>query len=256
VQGGAARRTLERDRARAVEAIGHIESTGRSALAEMRRLVGVLRSDVEPSERAAAASLPEQGSPAGREPSERSALLPQPGIGQIPALVSECCEAGLDVALEVEGSERPLPSGVELVVYRIVQEALTNTMRHAGPARAEVHLDYGETTITVSITDDGRGAAANGWQHESVPPARDTSATSAVGAGSRPTPGHGLAGMHERVTLYGGQITTGPQPGGGFRVWAQIPLTEATESTETTEATESAEPDRAGPGVATGGTAS
>ena len=183
VQAGAARRILAKDDAeRATEALRNIESTGRGALEEMRRLVGVLRAssdgDIVPR-------------------------LPQPGISDLDDLVRNCREAGLDVTLQVEGDFRPLPSGLELVVYRIAQEALTNTIQHAGPARAQVCLEYAPEELRLSVRDDGRGAATS----------------------PRAEPGHGLAGMRERVTLYGGKISVGPQAGGGFRVSAALPLT-------------------------------
>jgi signal transduction histidine kinase len=193
VQAGAARLTLDRDPDQAVEAIGQIESTGRSALNEMRRLVGVLRGG---------------GGPDGAD--DPASRLPQPGIDQLAGLVQQCRDAGLEVSLQVYGRQRSLPSGIELVVYRIVQEALTNTMQHAGPARAEVALHFDEDAISLSVVDDGRGAAANGGG----PAGRDGG------------PGHGLAGMRERVALYGGEVTAGPQLGGGFRVWVEIPLVE------------------------------
>jgi len=182
VQAGAARRILAKDDAeQATEALRNIESTGRSALDEMRRLVGVLRA-------------PGDGDTVPR--------LPQPGIGDLQELLRNCREAGLDVSLRVEGEPRPLPSGLGLVVYRIAQEALTNTIRHAGPAQAQVCLEYAADELRLSVHDDGRGAATS-------PPAE---------------PGHGLAGMRERVTLYGGKISVGPQAGGGFRVSAALPL--------------------------------
>ena len=187
VQAGAARRTLARDPERATEALTQIERTGRGALDEMRRLVGVLRHD---------------GDDPGRAPDESAARLPQPGIDQVPQLILRCREAGLPVSLAVVGPERTLPSGVELVVYRVVQEALTNTMKHAGPARADVVLRYGDDAVTLIVCDDGRGAAA----------------------GPGPVSGHGLTGMRERVALYGGSIDAGPQAGGGFRVWAEVPV--------------------------------
>ncbi|HEV7762131.1 MAG TPA: sensor histidine kinase [Acidimicrobiales bacterium] len=189
VQAGAARRTLARDPDRATEALTQIERTGRGALDEMRRLVGVLRHDADD----------------GAVPADESAARqPQPGIGEVPQLIRQCRDAGLAVSLAVVGPERPLPSGVELVVYRVVQEALTNTMKHAGPARADVVLRYGDDAVSLIVCDDGRGAAADG----------------------RPGPvsGHGLTGMRERVSLYGGSIDAGPQPGGGFRVWAEVPV--------------------------------
>jgi signal transduction histidine kinase len=227
VQAGAARRTLDRDRARAVEAIGHIESTGRGALAEMRRLVGVLRSDVEPPSPATHHDQAGEVTPPSRQPDDRPALLPQPGIDQLPALVGQCCEAGLDVTLQVEGPQRPLPSGVELVAYRIVQEALTNTMRHAGPARAEVTICYGDASVTVTVADDGRGAA-NEADLLVVEQRGPLATVSRVSGGEELAvgPGHGLTGMRERVALYGGRIEVGPRPGGGFRVWAEIPVSD------------------------------
>ena len=193
VQAGAARRTLERDdTARAAEALGTIETTGRSALEEMRRLVSVLRATGDDDGQGDGDEGRDDGVP----------RMPQPGIGDLDDLVRHCCEAGVDVTLRVQGQPRPLPSGLELVVYRIAQEALTNTIRHAGPATAFVYLEYGRETLRLTVTDDGRGAST-------VP---------------RDQPGHGLAGMRERVVLYGGDITVGPRPGGGFRVSATLPV--------------------------------
>jgi signal transduction histidine kinase len=192
VQAGAARRTLARDPERATEALTQIERTGRGALDEMRRLVGVLRHDGD------------DGEDAGNVPDESAARMPQPGIEQVPQLIGRCREAGLPVSLAVVGTARPLPSGVELAVYRVMQEALTNTMKHAGPARADVVLRYGDDAVTVIVCDDGRGAS--------------------VGGGPGALAGHGLTGMRERVSLYGGAIDAGPQSGGGFRVWAEVPV--------------------------------
>ena len=189
VQAGAARRTLAKhDAERATEALRNIESTGRGALEEMRRLVGVLRASAA-SARDGAYAVPR---------------LPQPGIRDLDDLVRHCCEAGLDVTLQVEGDLRPLPSGLQLVVYRIAQEALTNTIQHAGPARAQVHLEYATSELLLSVCDDGRGASTQ----------------------PRAQPGHGLAGMRERVALYDGKISIGPQAGGGFRVAAALPIAE------------------------------
>jgi len=185
VQAGAARRTLSGSPELAAEAIGNVESTGRSALEEMRRLVSVLRASTD-----------------GTEEVGEAPRLPQPQPDDLDKLIVGCRDAGLDVSLQVSGDERPLPPGLGLVVYRIVQEALTNTIRHAGPARASVCLDYQPEVVTVTVTDDGRGAAAE-------PPSGG--------------PGHGLAGMRERVVLYGGRLTAGPQAGGGFRVVARLP---------------------------------
>lgn len=180
IQAGAARRVVQHDPARATEAIGAIEATGRGAMTEMRRLLGVLRED------------------AGEQPS----LAPQPSIRHLRALVDQCADAGLDVRLEVQGDERDLPPGVDLSAYRIVQEALTNTMKHAGPAAAVVRIHYGPDEVEVEVRDDGRGASG----HE--------------GSGH----GHGLLGMRERVELFGGELRAGPQPGGGFLVRARLPV--------------------------------
>jgi signal transduction histidine kinase len=187
VQAGAARRLVERDPHAAAEAAGQVEATGRDALREMRRAVGVLRADGEGDVTGAS------GPPA--------ALEPQPALSDVPALVAGYRDAGLDVRLRTDGEHCPLPSGVELAAFRIIQEALTNTIKHAGPARAEVRIVYGPDALTVVVADDGRGA------------------------GFEPGPGgHGIAGMRERVTVYDGDLDAGPHPGGGFRVRARLPL--------------------------------
>jgi signal transduction histidine kinase len=189
VQAGAARRLVDGDPGRARQALGSIESTGRQALAEMRRLLGVLRRDGE--DRAG-------GNGAG-------ALAPQPSLADLESLVTAAQEAGLEVALEVEGNPRPLAAGVDLSAYRIVQEALTNCIKHAGPARATVRLRYGRDALELRVSDDGRGVV--GWYD-----------------GDREDGGHGLIGMRERVSVLGGNLEVGPRPGGGFLVDARLPL--------------------------------
>jgi signal transduction histidine kinase len=114
-------------------------------------------------------------------------------------------KAGLAVRLQVEGRPAPLPAGVDLSAYRIVQEALTNVVKHAGPARAQVAIRYRDQEVTVEVIDDGRGVAA---------PTGD----------GRARVGHGLIGMHERVAVFGGDLEAGPRPDGGFRVAARLPL--------------------------------
>jgi signal transduction histidine kinase len=175
VQAGAAEDLLERDPARARPALRSVQETGRQAVAELSRMLGLLRGG--------------QAEPA---------LRPQPGTAQLPELVEGMAEAGLPVALQVQGTPGPLPPGVELTVYRVAQEALTNTLKHAGPARAQVMLRYGERTVDLDVLDDGRGAQA-------------------------PGAGHGLIGMRERAALYGGSLTAGPGPGGGFAVRMVLP---------------------------------
>ena len=185
VQAGGARRILERDPERAVEAARLIERTGRGALLEMRRLLGVLGSSGEPA-----------------------AMAPQPRIEEIDGLVARAAQAGLPVKLRVEGERRPLPAGAEAAVYRVVQEALTNALTHAGAAPTDVVLQWEADALEVVVAD--RGAR------------RASSAPSPGGAG-----GHGILGMRERVRVYGGSLSALPQPGGGFVVRARIPLEQA-----------------------------
>jgi signal transduction histidine kinase len=189
VQAGAARRILDLDPESSREALTTIESLGRTALSEMRRIVGVLRTERERDE----------------EPRRRE-LSPQPGLPDIGGLVDRVRETGLMVQLWIEGEPRALSPGVDLAVYRLVQEALTNTLKHAGPqARAWVRIHYAGPNVNVEIEDDGRGAAAS--LH-----------------GNGDNPGHGLVGMRERVALYGGELRIGPRAGGGFEVRARFPL--------------------------------
>jgi signal transduction histidine kinase len=138
------------------------------------------------------------------------ALAPQPRLQDLDALVTQIEEAGLPVDLIVEGEPRPLPSGVDLSVFRIVQEALTNTLKHAGPARATVTLTYRPDELALKIADDGRGL---GQLVEDD-------------GGGGPG-GHGLVGMRERVALYGGELSAGPRSGGGYEVKARLPLAPA-----------------------------
>jgi signal transduction histidine kinase len=175
VQAGAAEDLLDRDPRRARPPLRSIQESGRQAVAELSRMLGLLRGDH--------AAL---------------ALTPQPGTAQLGELVTEMDKVGLPVSLTVEGTPRPLTPGVELAGFRIVQEALTNTLKHAGPATAAVRLRYAEEALEIEVVDDGRGGRINGS-------------------------GHGLIGMRERVTLYGGALDAGPRPGGGFAVRARLP---------------------------------
>jgi signal transduction histidine kinase len=174
VQAGGARRILDRDPARAADAAAQIERTGREALSEMRRLLGVLGVDAE--------------------------RAPQPGMDQVGELVGRARAAGLPVELEVEGDRRHLPAGVDLTGYRIVQEALTNTMKHAASAPTSVHIRYGDDALELQIADRGTVALR------------------------LDDPGHGLIGMRERVRVVGGELHAGPRAGGGFDVRARLPL--------------------------------
>jgi signal transduction histidine kinase len=183
VQSGVGAHVAESRPEEAGKALAAIEATSRAALEELRRLLGVLRQDSEP----------------------QASLAPVPGLADLEGLLGEVAKAGLAVRLQVEGTPSPLPAGVDLSAYRIVQEALTNVVKHAGPAQAQVTIGYRDQDVTVEVTDDGRGAAA---------PAGD----------GRGGTGHGLVGMRERVAAFGGDLETGPRPGGGFRVAARLPL--------------------------------
>jgi signal transduction histidine kinase len=179
VQAGAERHALREDQGSTREALSSIEQAGRQALAEARRLLGMLRRN-----------------------GDAEGLEPQPSLAQLDVLVEQMERAGLPVKLNIDGEPAPLPAGVELCAYRIVQEGLTNALRHAGPARAEVRLSYRPEAVDVQVRDDGRG----------------TGASNGDGAG------HGLIGMRERVALYGGRLHAGPRDGGGFEVHAHLPL--------------------------------
>lgn len=179
VQAGAARTLLDRDPARARDALILIEATARDAVGELRRMLGMLRSDRPASD-----------------------LAPQPGLADLTVLLAKVREAGLCVDLSVKGVARPLSPGVDLAAYRIVQEALTNALKHAGPCRAEVLIRYNGRSVELHVVDDGRG------QKE--------------GDGA-PGTGHGLVGMRERAVMYGGWLDAGPAPQRGFRVRAQLP---------------------------------
>jgi signal transduction histidine kinase len=167
-------------------ALEQIEGTGRAALVEMRRLLGVLRKEGEGGVR-----------------------TPQPGTGTLDMLVDRAQEAGLDVRVAIDGERKTLPAGIDVSIFRIIQEALTNSLQHAGPTRADVLLTYHHDSVEVEIVDAG---IVNGYE----PPDSDPE-----------NPQHGLLGMKERVSLYGGEIVTGPCEDGrdGYRVWARIPLT-------------------------------
>jgi signal transduction histidine kinase len=179
VQAGAARRVLESDPVPAKEALLTIEKTGRQTLQEMRRLLGVLRTS-------------EDG----------LALAPQPGLGEVGSLIDKLRQAGIPVELREEGDARQLPAGHDLVAYRVVQEGLTNVLKHAGNASVRVTVRFRGDTLELEVVDDGKGP----------PPDADRSG------------GHGLFGMRERLALYGGTLQTGPSENGGFALRAMLPL--------------------------------
>jgi signal transduction histidine kinase len=178
VQAGAAQRLLERDTPRAHRALETIRTAGSEALDELRRLLDLMH-----------------------EVPSADSEEPQPGLARLDTLIAQTRETGLPVDLVVDGSQRPLPPGVDLAVYRIVQEALTNIRKHAGPATARVQLHFSPNQLELIVVDDGRGDG-----------------TRANGSG------HGLIGMRERVALYGGSLASGPGTTGGYEVRATIPL--------------------------------
>jgi signal transduction histidine kinase len=178
VQAGAAEDLLDRDPKRARPPLLSIQETGAHAIAELSRMLGLLRDEHS-------------------EPM----LAPQPGTSQIGELVEQMAELGLHVELRVEGTPRPLPPGVELAAFRVVQEALTNTLKHSGRASSKVLLRYGKNELDLEVVDDGTAQSTNGV-------------------------GHGLIGMRERVALYEGAIEAGPRTAGGFGVRVRLPLAE------------------------------
>lgn len=179
VQAGAAEQAVDDDPEFVRQALATVRGTGTDALAEMRRVLAVLR-----------------------DSEENGPLGPQPGLAALPALLEDVRRAGVEATVAVDGDARPLPPGLDLAAYRIVQEALTNVRRHAKARRADVLLRYSPTEVLVEVTDDGVGRSN----------------------GSASTGGHGLVGMRERVTLYGGELETRSGTDDGFTVRARLPL--------------------------------
>ena len=180
VQTSGVRRLLRPEQEQEREALLAVERTGREALAEMRRVVGALR-----------------------DQDEAPALAPQPSLRRVDNLVAQARETGLPVDLQIVGEPVPLPAGVDLTAYRLVQEGLTNTIKHAAAGHAEVRVRYHGDHVEIEVCDDGRGG--------------DGPATPNSG-------GHGLMGMRERVSIYGGELEAGPRAEGGFRLRARLPV--------------------------------
>ena len=180
IQAGGARIVMDSSPERAEASLRSVERAGREALAEMRRLLGVLDGDADPR-----------------------ALAPQPGLADIDELLARTRASGLAADLRVDGEPAAVPPALDLCAYRIVQEALTNVIKHANPARAEVRVRWGDDALELEISDDGRGP----------------------GTVNGASGGHGIAGMRERAGLHGGSIHAGAGPGGGFTVRARLPLT-------------------------------
>jgi signal transduction histidine kinase len=179
IQASGAQKVLDKRPQRAREALQSIELTGRQALDELHRVLGILRTD-----------------------SDGESLTPQPSLRNLDTLLEQIRQGGLPVEATIEGDVRPLPPGIELAAYRIVQEALTNSLKHAGKVKADVRIRYREHDLQLEVSDDGKAAAV--------------AVTN--------TSGHGLVGMRERVGLYGGSLTVGRVPEGGYSVRATLPL--------------------------------
>jgi signal transduction histidine kinase len=179
LEAGAERVNLRPGQSSTQDTLRSIERTGREALAEMRRLVGVLRTE-----------------------DDEPALAPQPSLGHLAELVERVRRAGLPVEVRTVGEPAELPPGLDISAYRIVQEALTNVLKHAGDARASVVVSYGARSIEIEVSDDGRGGTPNGG-------------------------GHGLTGLRERVAVFGGELEAGSREGGGFTVHAWLPIEQA-----------------------------
>jgi signal transduction histidine kinase len=184
VQANTALHLMDRQPERAREALSAIREVSGQALAELGPVLGALRDP--------------PGSAGGGAP-----LAPVPGVARLDELAARARSAGFAVSVAAEGPVRPLPAGVDAAAYRIVQEALTNTVRHSAGRSASVRLRYGDGDLVIEVDDDGAGAGGDG----------------AGGAG----PGNGLTGMRERARALGGSLAAGPRPGGGFRVLAKLP---------------------------------
>lgn len=200
-QADGGRYAAAQDPAAASRSLGTIAETGRAALTDMRRLLGVLREPPAGSVRAAPGVLPAAPQGAADPPPTTATTTPQPAVEDVEQLVTQVRASGLRVSYVRLGTPRHLPPGAGLTVYRIAQESLTNVLKHAGPdPGVTVMLQWLPTSVSLEVSDDGRGAAAD-----------------ADGLGQ------GLLGMRERATMFGGTVTAGPRPGGGFRVRATLP---------------------------------
>ena len=188
VQSAVGNHVIDTQPGEARQALAAIEATSRSALTEMRRLLGVLRQEGEP----------------------RGSLTPAPGLADLTSLAGQVQDAGLKVWINVDGQRGDVPPGIDLSAYRIVQEALTNVIKHGAASAADVTIRYRPDSVTVEVTDQGAGAP----QAKAPAPRADS--------------GHGIIGMRERVAVFGGEFSAGPGPDGGFLVRACFPIAEVT----------------------------
>jgi signal transduction histidine kinase len=199
VQAGAARQVLASSPADAREALLAVEASGRTAMAELRHMLGLLCPVGDGT----------RGIEGLQAADAEAALQPQPGLDHLGSLIARVSAAGLPVELHIDGARRDLPPGLNLAAYRVVQEALTNVIKHAGQAPTSVRLDYRADELLIDVADSG--PIAGGARPAGVPPG---------GPGAE----RGLIGLRERLALYGGMLEAGPAPGGGWRVTARIPL--------------------------------
>ena len=231
VQAGYGQYVIDTQPADARNALGAIQATSREALDEMRRMLGALRQadqaawpdDAAPAGQAGSAA---SGSPAtARVPGQRGGdaecapLFPAPGLADLDRLLSRTASAGVRVDMTCCGQPRELPASIDLSAYRIVQEALTNVVKHAQTSSCQVLIGYGRDELILEVTDNGAGLPAMAGVG-AVSPGPD-----GAGAGGLTAGGHGIIGMRERVMLLGGEFSAGPRPGYGFQVVAHIPLT-------------------------------
>jgi signal transduction histidine kinase len=231
VQAGYGHHVIDEQPGKAREALGAIQATSREALAEMRRMLGVLRqsspapfgvSELQISQqtggRGGSGGRPNGAEGAGRDvPVSRppAPLAPAPGLADLDRLIARLGNAGVAVDLRVHGIRRELPQGIDLAAFRIVQEALTNVVKHADTPFCTVTIGYHPDALSIEVADQGRGCP--------VPAVAGTGAGSRGEPGAEPAGGHGLIGMRERVSLYGGELTARPLPERGFRVAARLP---------------------------------
>ena len=246
VQAGYGHHVIDAQPAQAREALGAIQATSREALVDMRHMLGVLRqSGPEPSGpeigsgRGRAAGPPGIAAPAangrGQTAGPRAAssgeaapLAPAPGLADLNRLVARIARAGVRVDLQLRGRPRELPPGIDLSAFRIVQEALTNVVKHADTPSCRVIVSYGTDELSVEITDEGRGSRVPAAAAARRRGPRSPGQGEPGGAGGEEmTGGHGLIGMRERVSLYGGELSAAPLPERGFRVAAQLPTGDA-----------------------------
>jgi len=250
VQAGYGHHVIDAQPVQAREALGAIQTTSREALVDMRRMLGVLRRSgpepfgpeigsgrgraAVPAGIAAPTALPaahgraETAGPRTASSGEAAPLTPAPGLADLNRLVARIARAGVRVDLQLRGRPRELPPGIDLAAFRIVQEALTNVVKHADTPSCRVIVSYGTDELSVEITDEGRGSRAPAAAAARRPGPRSPGPGEPGGAGGEEmTGGHGLIGMRERVSLYGGELSAAPLPERGFRVAARLPTGDA-----------------------------